>query len=131
MDPALERRIHDAYAAFGRRDVDAFLEVFDPDAKLINPEYAVEGGIRHGRDGVRTALMNLHEQFDYERVEVEQIEEGPDGVLVVFRMVVSGRVSGAPLDQCFAHAIRLRDGLVVDFRWFRTAAEARHAVGLR
>ena len=35
--------------------------------------------------------MNLHEQFDYERVEVEQIEEGPDGVLVVLRMVVSGR----------------------------------------
>ena len=130
MDPALERRIYDAYAAFGRREIDSFLAVFDPDARLINPEYAVDGGIRHGRDGVRAALMNLHEQFDYERVEVEQIEEGPDGVLVLFRMIVSGRVSGAPLDQCFAHVFRFRDGLVVDLLWFRTAAEGRRAAGL-
>jgi ketosteroid isomerase-like protein len=130
MDPALERRLHDFYAAFGRGDVDAVLEAFDPDVRMINPEYAVDGGVRHGRAGVRAALEGLQEQFDYERIELEQIEEGPDGVLGVFRMVVSGRASGAPLDQCFTHVFRFRGDLVVEFLWFRTLEEGRQAVGL-
>ena len=130
MDPALERRIHHFYAAFGQGDVDALREAFDPDVKMINPEYAVDGGVRQGRAGVRAALTGLSEQFDYERIEVERIEEGPDGVLVVFRMVVSGRASGAPLDQCFTHVFRFRGELVIEFRWFRTLAEGRRAVGL-
>jgi ketosteroid isomerase-like protein len=130
MDPALERRIREFYAAFGRGDVDAVLESFDPDVKLINPEYAVDGGVRHGRAGVRAALTGLHEQFDYERIDVEQIEQGPDGVLGVFRMVVSGRASGARLDQRFTHVFRFRGELVVEFMWFRTLAEGQRAVGL-
>jgi ketosteroid isomerase-like protein len=130
MDPALERRIYDFYAAFGRGDVDGFLELFDPDVKLINPEYAIDGGVREGRAGVRAALTGLNEQFAYERIDVEQLEEGPDGVVVVFRMVVSGRASGARLDQCFAHVFRFRGELVFEFLWFRTLAEGRRAVGL-
>jgi ketosteroid isomerase-like protein len=130
MDPALERRIHHFYAAFGQGDVDTLLEAFDPDVKMINPDYAVDGGVRQGRAGVRAALTGLQEQFDYERIAVEQIEEGPDGVLVVFRMVVSGRASGAPLDQCFTHVFRFRGELVIEFLWFRTLAEGRRAVGL-
>jgi ketosteroid isomerase-like protein len=130
MDPALERRIYDFYAAFGRGDVDAFLELFDPDVRMVNPEYAIDGGVREGRPGVRAALTGLNEQFDYERIEVERIEEGPDGVLGVFRMVVRGRVSGAPLDQCFTHVFRFRGELVYEFLWFRTLEEGRRAVGL-
>jgi ketosteroid isomerase-like protein len=86
--------------------------------------------VRHGRAGLRAALTGLHEQFDYERIEVERLEEGPDGVLGVFRMVVSGRVSGAPLDQRFTHVFRLRDDLVVEFLWFRTVEEGRREIGL-
>ena len=130
MDPVLERRIYDFYAAYGRGDVEGALELFDPDVKLINPEYAVDGGVRRGREGVRTALTALHEQFDYEGVEVERIEEGPDGLVVVFRVFVSGRASGAQLEQCLTHVFRFRDGLVVDFMWFRTLAEGQRAVGL-
>ncbi len=128
MDPALERRIHDFYAAFGRGDVDAVLEIFDPDVRLINPDYAIDGGVRQGRDGVRAALAGLHDQFDYERIVVERIEEGSDGLLVVFRMVVSGRASGAPLDQCFTHVFRFRGELVAEFLWFRTLDEGRRAL---
>jgi ketosteroid isomerase-like protein len=130
MDPAIERRIRDFYAAFSRGDVETALEAFDPDVKLINPEYAIDGGVRHGRAGMRDALNGLHEQFDYERIVVEHLEEGPGGVLGVFRMVVSGRVSGAPLDQCFTHVFRFRDGLVSEILWFRTLEEGRAAVGL-
>jgi uncharacterized protein len=130
MDAALERRIYDFYAAFGRGDVDAVLEAFAPDVRMINPDYAVDGGVRRGRAGVRAALTGLQEQFDYERIEVERLEEGPEGVLGVFRMVVTGRASGAPLDERFTHVFRFRGDLVVEFLWFRTLEEGRQAIGL-
>jgi ketosteroid isomerase-like protein len=130
MDPALERRIYDFYDAFGSNDRDRFVEVLAPDVKLINPEYAVDGGIRHGHHGVRAALLGLHDQFHCDRIEVERMEEGPDGLMVVFRMVVSGRTSGAPLDRCFTHVFRFRDDQVVELLWFRTATEGRRAAGL-
>lgn len=130
MDPATERRIRDFYAAFSRGEVEAALEVFAPDVKLINPEYAIDGGVRHGHAGLRDALNGLHDQFDYERIEVEHLEEGPDAVLGVFRMVVSGRVSGARLDQCFTHVFRFRGDRVVELMWFHTLEEGRRAVGL-
>jgi ketosteroid isomerase-like protein len=130
MDPALERRIRDFYDAYARGDVEAFLEAFDPNATLVNPDYAVDGGVRQGRAELGAALTGLHEQFAYEDIEIEGIEEGPDGVVVVARMIVSGRVSGAPLDQRFTHVFRLREELVVEFLWFRTPAEGRRAAGL-
>jgi ketosteroid isomerase-like protein len=130
MDPAVERRLRDFYDAFSRGEVEAVLEAFDPDVKLINPEYAIDGGVRRGRAGVRAALTGLQEQFDYERIEVERFEEGPEGVLGVFRMVVTGRVSGAPLDECFTHVFRFRGDLVVEFLWFRTLEEGRREIGL-
>jgi ketosteroid isomerase-like protein len=130
MDPAAERRIRDFYAAFSRGEVETVLDAFDPDVRLINPEYAVDGGVRHGHAGLRDALNGLHDQFDYERIEVERIEEGPEGVLGVFRMVVSGRVSGAPLDQCFTHVFRFSGDLISELYWFRTLEEGRREVGL-
>jgi ketosteroid isomerase-like protein len=125
MDPALERRIRDFYDAFGRGDLEAVLEGFDPDVKLVNPEYAVDGGVRHGRAALRAALEGLHDQFDCERIELERIEEGSTGMVAVFRMVVSGRVSGAPLDRCFTHVFRFRGDLIAELLWFLTLEEGR------
>jgi ketosteroid isomerase-like protein len=130
MDPALERRIRDAYAAFARGDLDAAIDGFLPEATLTNPEYALEGGVRRGRDQLRTGLQALHNEFEYSELEVEELIEGPDGVLVLARMRASGRGSGAPLEARFAHVLRFENDLVVDLAWFRTAEEGRQAVGL-
>ena len=130
MDPALEARIHDVYAAYARGDVDTLLEAFAPEGLLVNPEYAVDGGVRRGSAQLGAALTALHEQFDYEELEVEQIEEGPDGIFVEIRIIVSGRSSRARLEQRFSHVLRLRDELVVELLWFKTPAEGRRAAGL-
>ena len=130
MDPALEARIHDVYAAYARGDVDTLLEAFAPEALLVNPEYAVDGGVRRGSAQLGAALTALHEQFDYEELEVERIEEGPDGIFVEIRIIVSGRSSRARLEQRFSHVLRLRDELVVELLWFKTPAEGRRAAGL-
>jgi ketosteroid isomerase-like protein len=130
VDPALEKRIRDGYAAFARGDVDAALEHFEADATMTNPEYDLEGGVVHGRDEVLAALRNLHEWFEYEAVEVEDLIEGPAGVLVVVHMRVRGRGSGAPIESRFFHALRTEQGRATALSWFATEEEGRRAVGL-
>ncbi len=130
MDPVLEQRIRDAYAAFLRGDVDTALDEFLPEATFRNPEYAIEGGVRQGREELRASFQALHDGFDFTAFEVEQLIEGPDGVLAIVRTEATGKGSGAPFESRFAHMFRLRDQQVVDFAWFRTVEEGRRAVGL-
>ena len=130
MDAARERLIKDAYAAFLRGDLETTLGVFALQATLTNPEYAVEGGVRVGRDQVRAGLKSLHDDFEYSALEVEEMVEGPEGVLVVVRFEARGKVSGAPVDDRFVHVFRMRGLEVLDFAWFTTLEEARQAVGL-
>ena len=56
MDPVHERRIRDFYVGFSRADFEEVLEGFTEDVVLINPEYAVDGGVLHVRAGRRAAL---------------------------------------------------------------------------
>jgi ketosteroid isomerase-like protein len=130
VDSRLERRIRGAYAAFAAGDLDTVLAGFAEDVVLENPEYAMESGTREGLDGARLGLQALHDQFAYMDLQVREVEEGPDGVLVVVQVRATGRVSGAPIDATLAHVYGLRDGLVVRYRWFATAAEGREAAGL-
>ena len=79
---------------------------------------------------MREGLQNLHEQFNYESLEILEIDEGPNGLLVVARLRATGRASGVPIDETFTHVFGLRDGVVVDYRWFRTREEGLAAAGL-
>jgi ketosteroid isomerase-like protein len=91
MDAALVRCLRDFYEAYERGDVDAMLEGVHADVTLINPDYAIDGGIRHGHEGMRAAFTSLHDQFDYERIEIERLEEGPDVEFLWLRTLEEGR----------------------------------------
>jgi ketosteroid isomerase-like protein len=130
MDPALERQIRRGYEAFVNGDMDRAVREFVPDATFTNPPYAIEGGVRHGVDAVRASFQALHDQLEFRSARVEELIEGPDGVLAVVKVDARGRGSGAPLDGRFFHAFKLRDGLIADFAWFSTLDEGRQAVGL-
>jgi ketosteroid isomerase-like protein len=130
MDPALERKIRDGYAVFVTGDMDAILREFAPDATFTNPPYAIEGGVRRGHEELRVSFQALHNEFEFESMEVEELIEGPEGVLAIIQLDARGRGSGAPLRGRFYHRWRLRDGLVTDFAWFSGPEEARAATGL-
>jgi hypothetical protein len=49
---------------------------------------------------------------------------------VVLRFEARGKVSGAPVNDRFAHVFRMRGLEVLDFAWFRSLEEGRAAVGL-
>ncbi|MBN1528638.1 MAG: nuclear transport factor 2 family protein [Thermoleophilaceae bacterium] len=130
MDPAVEQRLRSAYAAFVAGDVDAAVAGIHPDAELVNPPDAIETGTRHGREELRATFRRLHDEFEFESLDVLEMFEGPSGVVVVSHWVGRGRRSGAPLEAMLTHVFELNDGLVVTYRWFRSIAEGRAAAGL-
>jgi ketosteroid isomerase-like protein len=130
MDPGVEQRIRAAYAAFAAGDVDAAVAGVHPDAELVNPPDAIETGTRLGREELRATFQRLHDEFEFESLDIVDMFEGPRGVVVVSHWVGRGRSSGAPLGATLTHVFEMDDGVVLTYRWFRSVAEGRAAAGL-
>ena len=90
-------------------------EIFDPEVEF-SPLLAreVEGRSYHGRDGMRTFFGELHDalgEYHYERPEYRSF--GDDLIVVITRLVGTGRGSSVPIGQelaivCEFHAGRIR-----------------------
>ena len=118
------RRMYEAWDAL---DLDTLFGLLDPEVEWVNPDYAVEPGTRRGHDGFATALNNLATSFDeYSHVLGEVIDFG-DLMLwhTIFR--ARGRDSGAQVDIPEQHLWTLRDGKILELRWFHDPAEAERA----
>ena len=113
--------------AFDRRDIEAMLDLNHPDGEWINPDYAIEPGVRRGREQVRGALERLLEFF--QSIEVESMERAPDGRILVISRVRSGG-AGPGIEARTGTLFTVRDGLLMRYQWFLTPEEAREAAGL-
>jgi ketosteroid isomerase-like protein len=128
--PALrDEEIRQAYAHFAAGDVEGALRLFSLDAAYVNPAAALEPGTRRGIDEVASALRSIHEQIDFDQIEVSDISEGPGCLLVTLRVEGRGRVSGAPIDQLFYHVPRFAGERVTAFEWYTRRDEGVRAAG--
>jgi ketosteroid isomerase-like protein len=65
------------YAAMDTDDMEAAFEYLDPEVQWVNPDYAVDPGIRKGHEGFATARANLHLVFgSFHHVLSEYVETG-------------------------------------------------------
>jgi ketosteroid isomerase-like protein len=118
----LVRRIYDAWD----REESA-REFISEDVEYVNPGYAVEPGIRHGRASFRV-VRETYEDF---RVTIARfVDAGGDDVLVLARYTASGRGSGVPLEGEHGYVWTVRDGQAVRFQWFQSHREALEAAGV-
>jgi ketosteroid isomerase-like protein len=118
----LVRRIYDAWD----REVSA-RDFIAEDVEYVNPSYAVEPGIRHGRASFRV-VRETYEDF---MIQIEEIlDAGGDDVLVLARYTASGRGSGVPLEGEHGYVWTVRDGQAVRFQWFQSHREAYEAAGV-
>jgi ketosteroid isomerase-like protein len=130
VDPELERTIRVAYAAFASGDVERLRGFFHEDALYVNPPYAIEAGTRQGHEALSEIWNGIHSLFEYDGVDVNEVTQGPEGVLVVVRYHGRGRTSGAPVDVPMFHVLVIEDGLTKRLAWFGTREEAAEAAGL-
>jgi uncharacterized protein len=121
------------YDAWNRRDIDATLELVDPEI-----EWSFSGGahfpgtdlVYHGHDGVREFWATFLEPWPELQIEVEEFRDAGEDVVALVRFRATAAASGIDFDVPFAHVCRLRDGKLLRFHAYGDSQEALHSVGL-
>jgi uncharacterized protein len=123
-----ERRalVRDAYEAFSRGDLDAVVELLDPDVELHPPPDSTDPEPRHGREAVRQYLSpNL---FASQAAKPEEIIDRGERVLVVARVIARGTGSGIEIEDTAFHLWTLREERAVRFEVFLNREQALTAL---
>ena len=117
------------YDAWNREDFDGYLELLHPDVHIetsgMFPDLAAEYA---GRERIATFWRQMHEPWQQFRIDVEHIEDQADWAIASLRFRARGADSGVDVDMRFGMAMRVRDGLAIQFLHRRTFDEARTAV---
>jgi ketosteroid isomerase-like protein len=96
------------------------------DLEYVNPSYAVEPGIRIGRD----AFGSVRETYPDFMFHIDRYVDAGDDVVVLGRYTASGGASGIELEGDHGYVWTIKDGVAVRFQWFQSHREALEAAGL-
>jgi ketosteroid isomerase-like protein len=117
-----------AFEAFAGGDVEAVLELCDPEIVIRDPERT--GVTSHGVDGLRRFWEEWFENWQEYRVEPTAFEEHGDEILVSAEQIGRGALSGVEVHDELFNVFRLRSGKVVEYRIYggrEAALESMHA----
>jgi ketosteroid isomerase-like protein len=118
----LVRRVFDA---INRRDVQAVLDAYHPDADMSTlTSTLVRGEGYHGHTGIREVFRSFADVWEELHLEPEEIRDLGDRVLAVGRWSSRGRGSGADVESPAAWMFAVRAGRIVFSRAYRDADEA-------
>jgi ketosteroid isomerase-like protein len=124
--------VHRHLEARNRRDLDAILETFHPDAEIdFTRSHSPYRGVYRGREGWRELWERNDDAWAAVRWEAEELVEVNDDVVVTGRMRARGADSGAEVEARGAIVVSFRDDLIVRYGVYQTRREALEAVGLR
>jgi ketosteroid isomerase-like protein len=117
------------YEALLRDDLEAALELIDPDVEYVNPDYAVDSGVRRGHAGIRANVENMRKAFEQWRFQPEEYVEAGDQVIVVGAFSARGRDSGIEIERRMSRLWTIRDGRIIRYQWFDNEGEAFEVAG--
>ncbi len=122
--------VNRGYTALQANDIEAFLDLVDPDVEWHSLILEIEG-VFHGHEGVRRWWKSIRDVFpDWNPSVVEVRAVGDDHVLIHARGMGSGAASGVGVDDDFWQIAEFRDGRVVRYHGVRSEREALEAAGL-
>jgi ketosteroid isomerase-like protein len=122
--------LRSVFNAIEPRDVEVILDgltddiVIDASRRMVDPvEYV-------GHDGVRSYASFLAQTWRSQRVEPEEFIETGGNVVVVLRLVSTGRSSGVTVEARSAWVATFRENKIARLCAYQTRADALAAVGL-
>jgi ketosteroid isomerase-like protein len=118
------------YEAFARGDLDAALDMMDPDIEAHNPPEVPEVAVHRGREAVRRDWEQAMDLFDDFWIEVERFLDAGDQLVVYLCYRGRSRGSHAEVDAPMAHVLTFRNGRVVRLKQYLDRTQALEAVGL-
>jgi uncharacterized protein len=124
--------VRGGYEALSRGDVEAILQMCDPNVECRLPEGGINTGTLRGHQALREFLQGYIDAFDSFRLEPEQFFEADEQVVVFVRVVGRGRGSGIEVDSRPAHVWTMQSGVGVGVEVFADGAgeAALKAAGL-
>jgi ketosteroid isomerase-like protein len=123
--------LQQAFDAFNRRDLDAFLALCDPEVEFISYLAQVEGGEPYrGHDGVRDWWERLLAVYPDFRAEIEEARDLGGRTIMRARVHGRGVESDAPMAQTMWQVAEYRHGKTIGWRFFTSEAEALEAAEL-
>ena len=121
--------VRESHEAFRRRDLDAFLTYMDPGVEFRSLALEIEG-VYHGHEGVRSWWDNVLAVFPEWSPRIESAREIGDRILVQVRAEGTGTGSGSPLERDWWQVVRVEDGRLRSWAFFRTKQEALEALAV-
>ena len=116
--------VREGYAAFGRGDVEALAQWFDPAVEWVEPPELPGARTYRGRSEVIDYLASILRVWEKFAVEPERFDETTDGYLVPIRIeAVAGR-SGVSVQDRVVHRVTMREGRATRIAVFQSAEDA-------
>jgi len=131
MSRANLARAHEVIDAVERRDLDALIELTDPDVEWRSAFVAGTGGVYRGHAGMREYVRDMKDAWDIVRLDVDHEIGVGDIVVFVGRIHYRGKGSGVEDETESGYVLKFAEGKVVGFRPFRDPEAALEAVGLQ
>lgn len=109
--------VRQGYEAFGRGDLEALLDLMDPQVTFTTPGPAElpTAGTRRGRDGVRQFFETLPSVVDIKRFEPKEFLAQGDRVVVIGDDTSVAKATGAMIEGRWVHIFTVRSGKIVMF----------------
>lgn len=110
--------IEEAYAAFGRGDIEAVMSVEDPltELEISGPAEIPWAGSFRGHDGARTYFAAIAAEAEFDVFEPHTFVAQGNAVVVLGFERVRSRRTGRSYENHWVHAFTLADGKIVKFR---------------
>ncbi len=123
--------VREASAAFNRRDLDHWIEFYDPEIEYYDTPDFPGGGMHLGREAFRRHVESYLDAWSDACVEIDARAVGKQVVCRV-RYTGAGKASGIEVETPEVGALYdFRAGRIRRVRQFATYAEALEAAGLR
>jgi uncharacterized protein len=128
---AVVERLQAAYEGFGRKDIDAVLEVMDEDIEWDATDAFAHTGVYKGHEGVREYITSLSDTWESFGLVPDQFIDSGDGRQVMVLGEIRGRLrgSGEQVAARFAHVLRVEDGKVAKLKICLDRAAAQKELG--
>ena len=123
-------RLRGGYEAFARRDLDAALEMMDPQIEAHDAPETPDATVHYGREAVRRDWEQMFALFEDFRIDIEEVFDAGEEIVVFLRLSGRGRESGAEVDARMAHTWTIREGRAIRLRQYLDRTEALEAAGL-
>jgi uncharacterized protein len=118
------------FKAFGENDFEAWLRMASEEIKVYpRREEPGVAACYEGWEGVLDYAVNWYSGWETYEIEAERFIDTGDYLVVDAREVGVAEKTGMRVEQNFAHAFKVRDGKIVEWRMFGPVEEALHAVG--